>query len=283
MEYLRSRKVEILFQAAGLLAITIGIIVLATLLIDVAFDGFGRISWEFFTNFPSRRASRAGIAAAIVGSLYLIALTALISLPLGVGAAIYLEEYASRNRFSKFIELNINSLAGVPSIIYGILGLQIFVRFLDLDRSLIAGALTMSLLVLPIIIISSREAIRRVPDSIRQAAFALGASRWEVVRDQVIPIAFPGILTGTILAFSRAIGETAPLITMGALTYVAFLPDGIFSAFTVLPIQAFNWISRPQEAFHENAAAAILVLLAVLLLLNFTAVILRDRLQRRVV
>ncbi len=277
----KKRYGELLFHLCGILGVSIGILMLGALIVDVLIDGSGRLSIDFFKNFPSRRPARAGIAAAIVGSFYLIFLTAAISLPLGVGAALYLEEYAPKNRFTKFIELNIANLAGVPSIIYGILGLQVFVRWFSLDRSLLAGAFTMSLLILPVIIIASREAIRRVPKSIREAAFALGATRWEVVRDQVAPSAFPGILTGCILAFSRAIGETAPLIAMGALTYMAFLPDSIFSAFTVLPIQAFNWISRPQRAFHDNAAAAIIVLLGILLFMNFIAVILRARFERR--
>ena len=220
--------------------------------------------------------------AALVGSSYLMLLTASISFPLGVGAAIYLEEFAPKNLFTRFIELNIANLAAVPSIIYGILGLQLFVRICGLDRSLLAGALTMSLLVLPIIIISARESLKRVPDSIREAALSLGATKWEAVKHHVFPSALPGILTGCILAFSRAIGETAPLIAIGALTYMAFLPDSIFSAFTALPIQAFNWISRPQTAFHENAAAAIIVLLVILLAMNIVAVLLRAKFERRV-
>ena len=272
---------EKLFLLLSLFAVSASIIMLGALLVDVLIDGWGRISMDFFTNYPSRRPHRAGIAPAFWGSIYLMLLTASISFPLGVGAALYLEEYAPKNLFTRIIELNIANLAGVPSIIYGILGLQVFVRFMSLDRSLLAGALTMSLLILPVIIISSREAIRRVPDSIREAAYALGATRWEVVRLSVLPIAFPGILTGCILAFSRAIGETAPLIAIGALTYMAFLPDSIFSDFTVLPIQTFNWVSRPQAAFHQNAAAAIIVLLSLLLLMNFVAVMLRAKFERR--
>ena len=281
MKIRNSETGALIFHAIGIAAASFGVLMLAALLVDVLLDGLPRLDTSFLTNFPSRRPQKAGIAAAFVGSLYLILLTAVLSFPLGVGAAIYLEEFAPKNRFTKFIELNIANLAAVPSIIYGILGLQLFVRVFNLDRSLLAGALTMTLLVLPIIIISAREAIRRVPNSIREAAFALGATRWEAVWDQVLPIALPGVLTGAILAFSRAIGETAPLIAMGALTYMAFLPDSIYSPFTVLPIQAFNWISRPQHAFHQNAAAAILVLLAVLLLMNATAVILRARFERR--
>jgi phosphate transport system permease protein len=199
-----------------------------------------------------------------------------------VGAAVYLEEYAGKTWWARVIEVNIANLAGVPSIVYGLLGLELFVRALKLDRSLLAGALTMALLVMPIIIISSREALRTVPNSIREASCALGATRWQTIWYQVLPMAFPGILTGSILAFSRAIGEAAPLITIGALTYVAFLPDGLLSPFTALPIQIFNWVSRPQAGFHVNAAAAIIVLLVVLLFLNATAVYLRHRFQRRV-
>jgi phosphate transport system permease protein len=211
----------------------------------------------------------------------LILLTAVFAFPIGVGAAIYLEEYAGKSWFSRVVEVNISNLAGVPSIIYGLLGLELFVRAMGFDRSLLSGALTMALLVLPIIIISSREALRTVPRSIREASFALGADRWQTIWHQVLPLALPGILTGSILAFSRAIGEAAPLITIGALTYVAFLPDGLFAPFTALPIQIFNWVSRPQAGFHANAAAAILVLLAVLLLMNALAVLLRQRYQKR--
>ena len=211
----------------------------------------------------------------------MLVLTAVFSVPIGVGAAIYLEEYAPRNRFTRFIEINIANLAAIPSIIYGLLGLQIFVRFLHLDRSLIAGSLTMAILVLPVIILASREAISSVPSSIKDGAIALGATKWQAVCHHLLPLATSGILTGCILAFSRAIGETAPLIAIGALAYVAFIPDSIFSPFTVLPIQAFNWISRPQSAFHQNAAAAILVLLAILISFNSLAIYIRYRKQKK--
>lgn len=269
------------FALLGLLGVGLALVVLAALLINVVLDATPRLHWDFLTSFPSRFAERAGVYAAVTGSMMLMGLTALISIPVGVGAAIYLEEYAPNNWFTRLIELNIANLAGVPSIIYGILGLQVFVRFFALDRSLIAGALTMSLLILPVIIISAREALRIVPQSLRDGALALGATRWEAVRDQVLPLALPGILTGCILGLSRAIGETAPLVTMGALTYVAFLPTSLFSSFTVLPIQAFNWLSRPQEAFHANAAAAIVVLLALLLTMNAVAIFLRDRFEKK--
>jgi phosphate transport system permease protein len=269
------------FQALALLAVTLALMVLLTLLWDVARDGFGRLSWDFLNSFPSRRAERAGIKSALVGSLYLMGLTALFSAPLGIGAAIYLEEYAPVNRLTRLIELNIANLAGVPSVVYGLLGLEIFVRAMRLERSLLAGSLTMSLLILPVIIISAREALRAVPASIRFGARALGATRWQAIYRHVMPLAFPGMLTGVILAFSRAVGETAPLITIGALTFIPFLPEHPLSPFTVLPIQAFNWISRPQAAFHANAAATILVLLILLLGLNSLAIALRVRFQKR--
>lgn len=269
------------FQLIALLAVSATLLVLAVLLVDVFLDGRQRLTWDFLSNFPSRHAEKAGALSAIVGSLCMMGLTGVIALPLGVGAAVYLEEYAPQNRLTRFIELNIINLAGVPSIIYGLLGLQVFVRYAKLERSLIAGALTMSLLILPVLVISTREAIRRVPMSIREAALALGATRWQTVQGHVLPISLPGILTGVILAFSRAIGETAPLITIGALTYVAFLPDGLRSAFTVLPIQIFNWVSRPQEAFHANAAAGIVLLLVMLLTMNAAAIYLRIRFQKR--
>jgi len=276
------KRNEIIFQSLSLLALSGAILVLGALILDVLVDGWGRISWEFLQSFPSRKAEKAGVVAALWGSVWLLGMVALISLPLGVGAAVYLEEYVGKGFWSRLIEINLANLAGVPSIVYGILGLQIFVRVFALDRSLLAGALTMSLLILPVIVITAREAIRRVPQSIRDGAYALGATRWEVVKHHVLPIAAPGIFTGCILAFSRAIGETAPLITMGALTYVAFVPDGPMSEFTVLPIQAFNWISRPQEAFHANAAAAIIILLVVLLSMNLFAVMLRNKLECKV-
>lgn len=276
-----SQWTERLFKLAAVGALLMALGALATLLIDVLVDGAGRLDWKFLTSFPSRKPEEAGILAALVGTGCLMVLTALFALPVGVGAAIYLEEYARQGWLARLIEINIANLAGVPSIIYGLLGLELFVRRMGLDRSLLAGALTMALLVLPILIISSREALRTVPPSIREASYALGASRWQTIRYQVLPLALPGILTGSILAFSRAIGEAAPLITIGALTYIAFLPDGLLAPFTVLPIQIFNWVSRPQKGFHAVAAAGMLVLLAVLLLMNSLAVSLRQRYQKR--
>ncbi len=256
------------------------IAVLAVLLAHVSFEGFRWLDLGFLTSFPSRFPEQAGIKSALMGTLWLISFTALFSVPVGVAAAIYLEEYAEDSRVSRFIEVNIANLAGVPSIVYGILGLVIFVRFFALGRSVVAGSLTMSLLILPVIIITAREAIRAVPGSIRQAAFALGTTRWQVVRAHVLPSALPGIMTGVILALSRAIGETAPLVMIGALTYVAFVPEGPMDAFTALPIQIFNWASRPQQEFHQLAAAAIVVLLTVMLLMNAIAVIIRHRTER---
>jgi phosphate transport system permease protein len=269
------------FRACSVLMLLVAIGTLATLLIDVLVDGAGRLSWQFISSFPSRKPELAGALSAIVGTLYMMVLTALFAFPVGVAAAIYLEEYAGRHWYSRIIEINIANLAGVPSIIYGLLGLELFVRAMNFERSLLAGSLTMALLVLPIVIISSREALRTVPNSLREGSYALGASRWQTIWRQVLPLAFPGILTGSILAFSRAIGEAAPLITIGALTYIAFLPDSLYAPFTALPIQIFNWVSRPQAGFHVNAAAAILVLLVMLLAMNAAAVYLRQRYQKR--
>ena len=265
----------------GLLVMLLALAALAALLYDILHDGLRRISWQFITSYPSRNADQAGILAALVGSIYVVGLTAAIAVPLGVGAAIHLEEYGGRGRLSRLIEVNIANLAGVPSIIYGLLGLGLFVRLMQMGRSVLAGACTLALLALPVIIMSTREALRAVPKSLREASYALGATKWQTIRYQVLPAAFPGILTGLILALSRAIGETAPLITIGALTYVPFLPNDIWSPFTVLPIQIFNWVSRPQASFAENAAAGIVVLLALLLVMNAVAIVLRDRLQKR--
>lgn len=272
---------EYAFHLAALLALGVAGLVLSALVIDLVRDALPRLNVEFLTSYPSRRAEQAGVKSALVGTLYLMVLTGIVAAPLGVGAAIYLEEYAPVNRFTRLIELNLANLAGVPSIVYGLLGLQLFVRWMHLDRSLLAGALTMSLLILPIIVISGREALRAIPAGVRHAAYALGATRWQVTASTVLPLALPGMLTGLILAFSRAIGETAPLITVGALTFIAFLPASPRDPFTVLPIQAFNWVSRPQEAFQANAAAAIVVLLVMLLLLNSVAIFLRWRFQRK--
>jgi phosphate transport system permease protein len=275
-----------LFKFAAWSAIILALSVLLILLADVAMDGLGSINWNFLTSYPSRRPSQAGILSPIVGTIWVMVLVALFAFPIGVGAGIYLEEFLEGGFFQNLIEINIANLAAVPSIIYGLLGLQVFVRWLEpitKGRTILSGALTLTLLVLPIIIIATRETLKSIPDSLRQGGFALGATRWQVVRELILPQALPGILTGTILALSRAIGETAPLITIGALTYVAFLPpvslEGLRSTFSVLPIQIFNWVSRPQEEFHALAAGAIIVLVTMLLLMNGLAIYLRNRFQ----
>ena len=260
------------WMGAGLLAI---------LLIQVTVDGIKWLDYQFLTSFPSRFPYKAGVKSALVGTLWLIVMIAMVSIPIGVATALYLEELSRKGKFAKLIEINISNLAGVPSIVYGIIGLAIFVRGLGLERSLLSGALTMSLLILPVIIIASREAIKTVPMSIRQAAFALGATRWQTAWAHVLPASFPGILTGVILALSRAIGETAPFIMIGALTYVAFLPEGPMDSFTALPIQIFNWVSRPQQEFHELAAGGIIVLLIVLLTMNATAIFIRQKTEKK--
>ena len=260
-------------------ATMVGVVTLAVLLTDVVLDGAPRLSVDFLSSFASRFPERAGIKAALAGSVWILGLTALIAFPVSVAAAIYLEEYAPDNRWTRLIQLNVANLAGVPSIVYGMLGLALFVRALGLDRSIISGAMTLSILILPVIIIASREAIRAVPDSIRQAAYGLGATRWQVVRTQVLPMAMPGILTGTILALSRAVGETAPLIMVGAVGFIAFTPTSLSDPFTVLPLQIYNWISRPQAEFREIAAAGILVLLMLLMTMNAAAIFLRNRFQ----
>jgi phosphate transport system permease protein len=247
------------------------------LLVDVTADGLSWLSRDFLTSYPSRIPERAGVKSAILGTLWMMGLTAAITFPLGVGAAIYLEEYAPDNWLTRLLQTNIANLAGVPSVVYGILGLALFVRYFALERSVLAGALTLSLLILPVVIIASQEAIRAVPRSLRMASYGLGATRWQTIRGQVLPAALPGILTGTILSLSRAIGETAPLIMIGALTFIAFPPTSPMSPFTVLPIQIFNWASRPQSEFHDLAAAAIVVLLAALLTMNAAAIWLRNR------
>ncbi|MEM7164666.1 MAG: phosphate ABC transporter permease PstA [Planctomycetota bacterium] len=257
------------------------VVLLVLLLAHVTKAGIDWLDWQFLTSFPSRFPEKAGLKSALLGSTWLIGLTAAFSIPIGVAAAIYLEEYAQKNRLNEFIEVNVTNLAGVPSIVYGILGLAIFVRGMGLGRSLLAGALTMSLLILPVIILASREAIRAVPNSIRQAAFALGATRWQTTRHHVLPAALPGILTGVILAMSRAIGETAPMVMIGAAAYVAFMPESPMSDFTTLPIQIYNWAKRPKEEFQQLAAAGIIVLLVALLLMNATAIVIRNMSQKK--
>jgi len=258
------------------------LIILGIFLGFVLFQGADRLSWEFMLSLPSRFADQSGIYTAWIGTLWVLVLTTLISFPIGVGAGIYLEEYGKKNKFSTFLEINIANLAGVPSIIYGLLGLEVFVRLMKFGNSILAGALTLSLLILPIIIVSTREAIRAVPGSMKDASVALGASKWQTIWHQTLPASFGGILTGVILAISRAVGETAPLIVIGALAYVPFVPRGPLDEFTVLPIQIFNWVSRPQHEFAINAAAAIIVLLVITFAMNGIAVYLRNRWQKKV-
>ena len=262
-------------------SVVVGILGLVVLLAQILFQGLEWLSPELIFNFPSRHPEQAGLKAAIFGTVWLMGLTAAFTVPVGVGAAIYLEEYASENWLTRLIEVNIANLAGVPSIVYGLLGLALFVQWLSMGRSVLAGALTMSLLVLPIVILASREAIKAVPETYRQAAFALGATKWEVVRSVVLPSASPGVLTGIILAMSRAIGETAPVIAISALVYLTFIPQNPLDRFTVLPIQIFNWIARPQEDFRGLAAGGIIVLLIILLSMNALAVFLRNRYQKQ--
>ncbi|SHM43958.1 phosphate ABC transporter membrane protein 2, PhoT family (TC 3.A.1.7.1) [Caldanaerovirga acetigignens] len=259
-----------------------GVTVLFVLLFRIILDSLGWLDLQFLTSFPSRFPEKAGIFPALLGTIYVILITAAFSIPIGIAAAIFLEEYAKKNKLVSFIQLNIYNLAGVPSIVYGILGLTVFVRWMKLGRSLLAGGLTMGILVLPVVIVSAQEAIRAVPDSWREAAYALGATKWQTVRYVVLPTALPGIMTGVILALSRAIGETAPLIPIGALTFIRTLPKSPFDSFTVLPIQIYNWTSRPQEDFRAIAAAAIVVLLFVLLSMNFVAIMIRNKYQRRI-
>lgn len=265
----------------GLLVMLLALAALGALLYDVLTSGAGRISWEFLTSYPSRRAESAGILPALAGSVFVISVTAALAVPFGIAAAIYLEEYGGRGRLARIIEVNVANLAGVPSIVYGLLGLGLFVRMMQMGPSVIAGASTLALLVLPVVILSTREALRAVPKTLREGSYALGATKWQTIWHQVLPAAYPAIMTGLILALSRAIGETAPLVAIGALTYVPFVPSTIWSPFTVLPIQIFDWVTRPQAAFSANAAAAIIVLLALLLVMNAVAIVLRDRFQRR--
>ncbi|MEM8810395.1 MAG: phosphate ABC transporter permease PstA [Cyanobacteria bacterium P01_G01_bin.38] len=272
-----------IFKFAAWGATVIAIAVLAWLLLTILMDGIPTLNWGFISSYPSRKAERAGILAALFGTLWLMAVVAAVAFPVGVGAGIFLEEFATDNWFSRLVEINISNLAGVPSIIYGLLGLTVFVRIFEPitgGRSVLSGGLTLVLLILPVIIVATREALRAVPDSMRLAGFALGATRWQVVWSHVLPSALPGILTGTILALSRAIGETAPLIAIGAVTFIRSTPSGVQSPFTAMPIQIYNWVGRPQAEFHNIAASGIIVLMIVLLLMNAVAVFLRNRFQQ---
>src|SRR5918994_1910023 len=273
-----------IFAILVFIATIIGLVVLAILLVDIARDGVTRLSWDFLTSFPSVSPENSGIYPALLGSLWLLGLTALFSVPLGVGAAIYLEEYASDTWLTRLIEVNISNLAGVPSIIYGLLGLGIFVNLLGPvtgGQSLISGALTLSLLILPIIIIATREALRTISDSVREGGYALGATRWEVIQSHLLPMALPGALTGVILALSRAIGEAAPILVVGVALYQTYVTTGPFDGYMALPTQIYDWISRPQQIFQDSAAAGIVVAMAVLLLANSFAIWLRNRYQQR--
>ena len=277
----KNRLKDQLFKFWGIGCTLIGLVMLVIFIGGILIDGLSRIDWAFITDLPSRKAEKSGIWTPLMGSIWILVLTAIISFPVSVAAGVYLEEYAKKNRLSALLEINISNLAGVPSIIYGLLGLEVFVRIMNLGASVLAGALTLSLLILPIIIVATREAIKAVPNSIRDASYALGASKWQTIWNQVLPASSGGILTGIILALSRAVGETAPLIVVGALAYVPFAPQGPLDQFSVLPIQIFNWISRPQQGFIDNAAAAIIILLLITFIMNGIAVYFRNKWQKK--
>jgi len=291
----RNKKLDGLFTVVGLLSTFIGMLTLAALIINLAIDGAARLTPHFFTSFPSRFPAQAGILSAWVGTTLVMVVTALTAVPMGIAAGVYLEEYASKNWLTALIEINIANLAGVPSIVYGLMALGLFVYQLKLGQSILSAGLTLALLILPIVIVATRESIRAVPGSMREAAYALGATKWQTTRDHVLPYSMGGILTGVIIALSRAIGETAPLVTIGALTFIAFLPDApvkgefpfisldwLMSPFTVMPIQMFNWVSRPQQEFHLNAAATGLVLMVMTLIMNGIAIYFRYRFRKRI-
>ncbi len=270
------------FKVFAICCTSLGLLTLVVLLIDITIKGIRRINWSFFFSLPSRHADESGIYTALAGMVSLLVITLLIALPIGILSGIYLQEYGKKNRFARLIEINISNLAGVPSVIYGILGLQLFVRTAGLGNSILSGALTLALLIMPIIIVSTREAVKAVPDSLREAAFGLGATKWQTIQRVVLPASFGGILTGIILSTSRAIGETAPLIVVGALAYVPFIPEGPMDQYTSLPIQVFNWTSRPQQGFVVNAAAGIIVLLLFTFILNGTAIYLRNKWYKKI-
>jgi phosphate transport system permease protein len=291
----RRKALDGLFGAVALMALFVSILALVALFLSLALEGAGRLSLDFFMNFPSRIPAEAGILSAWVGSLVVMFVTALIGLPLGVAAGLYLEEYAPKNSVTNFIEINIMNLAGVPSIVYGLMALSLFVYKFQLGQSVLTAGLTLALLTLPIVITATREAIRTIPSAMREAAYAVGATKWEVTSHHVLPYSMGGILTGTVIALSRAIGETAPLITIGALTFIAFLPASpitneapyisfqwLWDPFTVMPIQMFNWVSRPQEEFHRSAATAGMVLMTLTLAMNGLAIWLRARYRSRI-
>lgn len=286
---------DYIFWVVGLLSTLIGFVLLFTLIIDLFIDGFPRLSWQFLASYPSRFPEKAGILSAWVGTTLVMIVTAATAVPLGIGAGIYLEEYGKKNWLTHLIEINMNNLAGVPSIIYGLLALGLFVYFLKFGESILTGGLTLGLLILPMVVIATRESIRAIPNSIREASYALGATKWQTIKDHILPYSSGGILTGMIIGLSRAIGETAPIITVGALTFIAFLPSSPISSefpffsfkwlldpFTVMPIQMFNWISRPQKGFHINAAAAGVILLFMTLLMNAFAIYMRYKFRKRI-
>jgi phosphate transport system permease protein len=291
----RHKRRDFLFGIIGLIALMIGVLTFTALFLQMAIDGAPRLSWDFFTSFPSRRPGQAGILSALVGSGLVMLVTACTAVPLGVGAGVYLEEYARKNWVTDLIEINVTNLAGVPSIVYGLLALGLFVYGLGLGQSILTAGLTLGLLILPIVIVATREAIRSIPGAIREGAYALGATKWQTTAHHIIPYSIGGILTGVIIGMARAIGETAPVITIGALTFIAFLPESplraeppfisfewLWSAFTVMPIQMFNWTSRPEAAFHANAAAAGLVLVVMTLSMNGLAIYLRYRYRKAI-
>jgi phosphate transport system permease protein len=277
----KNRYKDQAFKALGMLFTFFGISILVILIYNILRVGFTRINWDFITSLPSRNPEEAGIYTAIIGTLDLMLLTVIFAIPVGVGAGIYLEEYSKKSRLASLLEINISNLAGVPSIIYGLLGLGIFVRYFNFGGSILAGSLTLSLLILPIIIVATREAIKAVPPSLKEASFALGASKWQTIRSVVLPSSFGGILTGIILSLSRAIGETAPLIVVGAMAYVPFVPQSLFDTFSVLPMQIFNWTTRPQQGFAVAASAAIIILLLITFIMNGIAVYFRNRWQKK--
>jgi len=277
----KNRLKDQLFKYWGIFCTIIGLVLLSVFIGDILIDGLLRIDWEFITNLPSRKPEKSGIYTALMGSIWILFFTTIIAFPMGVAAGIYLEEYSKKNKLAGLLEINISNLAGVPSIIYGLLGLEVFVRIMNLGASVLAGSLTLSLLILPIVIVATREAIKAVPSSVKDASYALGASKWQTIWHQILPASSGGILTGVILALSRAVGETAPLIVVGALAYVPFAPESPMDEFSVLPIQIFNWISRPQHGFIENAAAAIIILLLITFIMNGIAVYFRNKWQQK--
>lgn len=282
-KYAKNKIVDKAFEYFGIICTFVGLAILVILIGKICIDGFGRLDIQFFTSLPSRFPEKAGILTAWTGTLWIFGITALIAIPMGVAAGIYLEEYNGKGFFSKVLEINISNLAGIPSIIYGILGLEVFVRVLKFGESVLAGSMILALLILPIIVVSTREALKAVPKTIKEASFALGASRWQTIWKQLLPAASANVITGIILALSRAVGETAPLIMIGALTYVPFVAKSPMEEFTVLPIQIFNWTSRPQIEFTINAAAGIIVLLGIVFLMNGIAALIRYRAQKKVI